>query len=121
MSHRRWHANWIWAPGINRTTSPAFPADYYFRKQFTLPCRPSAADISVAVDDYAEIRVNGVLAGVTGSISNVNIARADVRTGSVGQAVCNFEILVENLDRLQKILGAIQGLKGVSRIVRVKT
>jgi GTP pyrophosphokinase len=65
----------------------------------------------------------GILASITQTLAqfDVNIARADVRTGSVGQAVCNFEILVENLDRLQKILGAIQGLKGVSRIVRVKT
>ncbi|GAB4267395.1 MAG: bifunctional (p)ppGpp synthetase/guanosine-3',5'-bis(diphosphate) 3'-pyrophosphohydrolase [Deferrisomatales bacterium] len=65
----------------------------------------------------------GILAAITQALAaaDVNVVRADVKTWAVGQAECNFEILVENLDRLQKILGTIQGLKGVNRVERVKT
>ena len=74
--------------------------------------------IRVTCDDR-----KGILASITQMLAqfDVNIARADVRTWVVGQAECNFEIQVEDLDRLQKILGAIQGLKGVGRVVRVRT
>ena len=65
----------------------------------------------------------GILAAITQALAqfDVNVAKADVRTWSAGEAECNFEILVEDLDRLQKILGAIQALRGVSRVTRVKT
>jgi GTP pyrophosphokinase len=65
----------------------------------------------------------GMLASITQTLAqfDVNVVRADVKTHVVGQAECNFEILVENTDRLQKILGAIQTLKGVHQVVRVKT
>lgn len=65
----------------------------------------------------------GMLASLTQTLAqfDANVVKADVRTHVVGQAECNFEVLVENTDRLQKILGAIQGLKGVNRVVRVKT
>ncbi|MFU8855576.1 MAG: RelA/SpoT family protein [Deferrisomatales bacterium] len=74
--------------------------------------------IRVACDDR-----KGILAAITQALAgfDVNVARADVRTWAAGQAECNFEILVEDMDRLQKILGAIQGIKGVSRVTRVKT
>ncbi|MBE0618228.1 MAG: bifunctional (p)ppGpp synthetase/guanosine-3',5'-bis(diphosphate) 3'-pyrophosphohydrolase, partial [Proteobacteria bacterium] len=74
--------------------------------------------IRVSCDDR-----KGILAAITNALAgfDVNVARADVRTWAAGEAECNFEILVENLDRLQKILGAIQSLKGVSRVTRVKT
>ncbi len=74
--------------------------------------------IRVSCDDR-----KGILAAITQALAgfDVGVARADVRTWAVGEAECNFEILVENLDRLQKILGAIQGLKGVNRVIRVKT
>jgi (p)ppGpp synthase/HD superfamily hydrolase len=64
-----------------------------------------------------------MLASITQTLAqfDVNVVRADVKTHVVGQAECNFEILVENTDRLQKILGAIQTLKGVHQVVRVKT
>ena len=65
----------------------------------------------------------GILAAITQALAgfDVNVARADVRTWAAGEAECNFEILVEDMDRLQKILAAIQGLKGVTRVTRVKT
>jgi len=74
--------------------------------------------IRVSCDDR-----KGILAAITHLLNqfDVNVVRADVRTWAVGEAECNFEILVEDLDRLQKILGAIQGLKGVNRVSRVKT
>jgi GTP pyrophosphokinase len=79
----------------------------------------SAHPVKVRV--YCDDR-KGILAAVTQTLAgfDVNVARADVRTSAAGHAELNFEILVENLDRLQKILGSIKNLKGVSRVVRVK-
>ncbi|MBI5446999.1 MAG: bifunctional (p)ppGpp synthetase/guanosine-3',5'-bis(diphosphate) 3'-pyrophosphohydrolase [Deltaproteobacteria bacterium] len=65
----------------------------------------------------------GILASITQTLAqfDANVVRADVKASGVGQAECNFEILVENLDRLQKILGAILAIRGVGRVERVKT
>lgn len=64
----------------------------------------------------------GILATITQTFAgfDVNVTRADVRTSVAGQAELNFEIRVENLGRLQKILGSIKNIKGVARVVRVK-
>jgi guanosine-3',5'-bis(diphosphate) 3'-pyrophosphohydrolase len=65
----------------------------------------------------------GILANITQTFANhdVNVVSATVKTFMVGKAECNFEILVDHLDRLQKILGAIRGLKGVDKVIRVRT
>jgi GTP diphosphokinase / guanosine-3',5'-bis(diphosphate) 3'-diphosphatase len=65
----------------------------------------------------------GILASMTQALAqlDVSVVRADVKVFTVGQAECNFEILVDNLDRLQKILGTIQSIKGVHRVERVRT
>src|SRR5262249_19050311 len=46
-----------------------------FQKTFTLGPNPSGT-IYVAVDDFAEVRVNGTVVGTTGSIGDVSAARA---------------------------------------------
>ncbi|HSH69129.1 MAG TPA: bifunctional (p)ppGpp synthetase/guanosine-3',5'-bis(diphosphate) 3'-pyrophosphohydrolase [Deferrisomatales bacterium] len=75
----------------------------------------------VKIRVYCDDR-KGILATVTQILAgfDVNVSRADVRTSAAGHAELNFEILVENLDRLQKILGSIRNIKGVARVVRVK-
>ena len=81
-----------------------------------------AAAHPVKIRVYCEDR-KGILAAITQTLAgfDVNVSRADVRTTAHGLAECSFEILVENLDRLRKILGSIKNLKGVSRVVRIKT
>ena len=69
-------AAWIWAPGITGATSPAFPAEFFFSKAFNLPGAPTAGAISVAVDDFAQVRVNGVAVGTTGSVTDMSLAGA---------------------------------------------
>ncbi|WP_025322776.1 RelA/SpoT family protein [Deferrisoma camini] len=65
----------------------------------------------------------GILAEITNLLAehDVNVARAQVSTWAAGQAVCRFEILVEDLERLQKVLSSILSIKGVQRVTRVKT
>jgi GTP pyrophosphokinase len=81
----------------------------------------AAASHPVKIRVYCDDR-KGLLATVTQTLAgfDVNVSRADVRTSAAGQAELNFEILVENLDRLQKILGSIRNIQGVARVVRVK-
>ena len=67
-------AQWIWAPGISAWTSPAEEAEFFFRKEFSLPSTPIAASISVAADDFVEVRVNGQIAGTHGSTTDVSAA-----------------------------------------------
>jgi PEP-CTERM motif len=69
-------ANWIWAPGITGATSPAFPSEFSFSKAFSLPGTATAGTISVAVDDLAEVLVNGTPVGTTGSVTAESVARS---------------------------------------------
>jgi hypothetical protein len=67
-------AHWIWAPGITSDTSPAELQQFLFTKSFDLATAPTAASISVAADDFAEVRVNGHVVGTNGSITDVSVA-----------------------------------------------
>lgn len=69
-------AIWIWAPGITGQTSPADLQAFWFSKVINVPATPLAASISIAVDDYAEILVNGKLVATYGSIKDVEVAFA---------------------------------------------
>ena len=69
-------AIWIWAPGITGQTSPADLQAFWFSKVVNVPGTPLAASISIAVDDYAEILVNGKLVAAYGSITDVGVAGA---------------------------------------------
>jgi hypothetical protein len=65
-------ALWIWGPGV----SPSAPADlkrFVFVHTFAVGTSPSGT-LSVAVDDAAEVRVNGSVAGVAGSVTDVRAA-----------------------------------------------
>ncbi len=67
-------AYWIWAPGITGATPNASLAEYSFNRKFDLAGTPISGSISVAVDDMAQVYVNGMLAGTTGSITNAGVA-----------------------------------------------
>lgn len=65
----------------------------------------------------------GMLANITQTLAqnDVNVSHAEVKTFVVGRAECTFDISVENLNELHRILRAIQGLKDVYSVHRVKT
>jgi hypothetical protein len=69
-------AIWIWAPGVTGQTSPADLQTFWFSKVINVPATPSSGSISIAVDDYAEILVNGKLVATYGSVTNVQAAAA---------------------------------------------
>ena len=58
---------WIWAPGIDSSTSPADLDAYTFAKTITVPGTPTAGSISFGADDRVEVFVNGTSAGTHGS------------------------------------------------------
>ena len=67
-------AAWIWAPG---TTGATYPADlqlFAFSKQLNIRGNQILGTIQVSADDYAEVIVNGTVAGSVGSTSDVFVA-----------------------------------------------
>lgn len=80
-------ANWIWAPGVTGSTENPALQQFFFTKTFQLGQAPTAGRILIAVDDFAEVQVNGTVVGSTGSIT-------DVTQASAGQnALVEFNIL----------------------------
>lgn len=69
-------AFWIWAPGITGTTAPAENAEFFFARKIQIKGAPTAGTILVAVDDLAEVRVNGNVVGSTGSTTDASLASA---------------------------------------------
>ncbi len=55
-------------------TAPAELAQFFFSKTFVLSAAPSAGTVSVSADDFAEVRVNGVVVGSVGSISDLSLS-----------------------------------------------
>ena len=79
-------ATWIYAPGITSTTAPAFPAEFFFSKAFNFPGTPTGGTIFVAVDDFAEVLVNNMSVGTTGSLTDSSLA------GSAQSSLAMFNI-----------------------------
>ncbi len=67
-------ALWVWGPGVS-TTALADLKRFVFVHTFTLGTAPSGT-LKIAADDAAEVRVNGSLAGATGSVTSVAVASA---------------------------------------------
>lgn len=57
------NVRWIWAPGIDGTTTPADGARYTFHKTFTLPWEPTSASIALAADDEARVLITNSRVG----------------------------------------------------------
>ena len=66
-------ACWLWIPGVD-ANSPSDLQGGYFSKRFNLAGTPIGGYIQIAVDDFAEVLVNGSVVGTTGSISDYNAA-----------------------------------------------
>lgn len=69
-------ATWMWAPGVTGATSPSFPAQFYFSREFEIDGTLLGATISISADDFAEVRVNGVPVGSVGSTTNGSASSA---------------------------------------------
>ncbi|MEO6025628.1 MAG: bifunctional (p)ppGpp synthetase/guanosine-3',5'-bis(diphosphate) 3'-pyrophosphohydrolase [Candidatus Binatia bacterium] len=74
-----------------------------------------------------EIEVTGVdapglLAAMSKAISSssVNISRAEVRTGIDKKAVNMFEVMVDSVDALNRVMRALGKVKGVMKVQRVR-
>jgi hypothetical protein len=68
-------ASWIWGAGVTPSTAPAELAEFYFSKSFFL-AGSATGTLHVAVDDMAEVLVNGTSIGSTGSTTNYGQAGA---------------------------------------------
>jgi hypothetical protein len=64
---------WMWMPGVDGN-SPADLQGAYFTKHFDIAGTPIDGSIRLAVDDFAEVIVNGASVGSSGSISDYNAA-----------------------------------------------
>jgi len=80
------NAAWIWAPNIVPDTSLASLAEYRFKKSFQLNGTPDSGNIYIAVDDYAEVYVNGTQVGIIGSTTSQSVA------GQGQTQLTNFDI-----------------------------
>ncbi|MCM2264338.1 MAG: bifunctional (p)ppGpp synthetase/guanosine-3',5'-bis(diphosphate) 3'-pyrophosphohydrolase [Desulfuromonadales bacterium] len=66
--------------------------------------------------------IKGILAGMTGAITKceANIARASAYSSGDGRAVNNFEINVNDVAHLNRVIDAIRKVKGVQRVERIR-
>jgi len=69
-------AQWVWAPGVTGASAPAELAQFYFVKHVSLTRRAASAQLHLAVDDQAEVIVNGVSMGTVGSTTDFGVAWA---------------------------------------------
>src|SRR5262249_26740299 len=69
-------ARWIWMSGIIGSTPQADLKQFYFSRTFTVGLAPTSATVQIAVDDLAEVRVNGQSVGTYGSIADHSVAVA---------------------------------------------
>ena len=74
------NAKWIWAPGITGATQFADLNEFRFIKTINLPSVPPNASISIAVDSFARIVINGVTVATVGSASSRALADAAQRS-----------------------------------------
>lgn len=71
----------IWLPNFTAST-PADLVGGYFNKTIFIPGAPLSGSVIVAVDDMVEIRVNGIVVGSKGSITDLGAAAAAQSTAT---------------------------------------
>ena len=89
-------ATWIWAPNITGASVPAEDAEFSFKKDFYICGTPQDSTIWVAVDDAAEVILNGTSVLSWNSHSapgSVNIPAASLNQSPVSNTI---EIKVKN-------------------------
>lgn len=66
--------------------------------------------------------IKGILAGMTGAITKceANIARASAYSTGDGRAVNTFEINVNDVSHLNRVIDAIRKVKGVQKVERIR-
>jgi hypothetical protein len=62
-------AFWVWGPNIQASTIAPDYQSYYFSQTFFLDNTPTAGTLKVAVDDFAQVFVNGTSVGTYGSVT----------------------------------------------------
>jgi GTP diphosphokinase / guanosine-3',5'-bis(diphosphate) 3'-diphosphatase len=64
----------------------------------------------------------GVLAGITGAITNceADIISADVHSTPDRKGISTFEVNVQDLDHLNRVVSAILKVKGVYKVERIR-
>jgi hypothetical protein len=67
-------ANWIWAPNITGQTTPAEFNQFFFSRAIRLSGPVISGTLSLAADDFAEVRVNGQVVGTSGSVTDFQSA-----------------------------------------------
>jgi hypothetical protein len=65
----------MWFPGVDESSLSDLQGTY-FGKQFDLQGPPLSGQVLIAVDDFAEVAVNGMVAGSSGSITDHSAASA---------------------------------------------
>lgn len=68
------NAYWIYAPGINQNSPNANLSQYTFSQTVSIAGTPEGGTIWVAVDDFAQIYVNGNFVGSWGSVTDISAA-----------------------------------------------
>jgi hypothetical protein len=69
-------STWIWAPGVMGSTSSADLQQYDFSQSIQVAAVPIGGTISIAADDFAQVFVNGISVGSTGSVTDFGVAVA---------------------------------------------
>lgn len=85
-------AEWIWAPC---TTQEALAdgREYFFSNTFLLPGVPTAGTLSLAVDDWAEVIVNGVVVPLPDGRLSVGSRTDPSVAGAAQTALVTFDLL----------------------------
>ena len=85
-------------------------------------------DASAGVGRVARIKITcvdrpGLLANITETITEheVNITQADIKTIEDKKAINIFDIEIKNVDQLRQIIQALERIKGVISVERVRT
>lgn len=67
-------AAWVWLAGVTGATMPADLQGTLISKTFDVSGAPTSGKIYLAVDDFAEVIVNGTVVGSSGSVTDYDAA-----------------------------------------------
>jgi hypothetical protein len=87
-------AEWIWAPCVTGA-SPADLKEYWFSNTFLVPGVPTGGSLYLAVDDWAEVIVNGVVVPLASNPLALSVgSKTDFNTAAAAQnQLATFNLL----------------------------